>query len=53
VGAWASTIKWIKDAGGGADVEIDLYGGYKGELVKDVAYDVGVLSYQYPATTWV
>ncbi len=49
LGAWASTIKWIKDAGGDASVEIDLYGGYKGEIVKDVAYDVGVLTYQYPS----
>ena len=30
LGAWASTIKWIKDAKGDASVEIDLYGGYKG-----------------------
>ncbi len=49
LGLWASSIKWIKDAGGDASVEIDLYGGYKGELVKDVGYDVGVLTYQYPS----
>ncbi len=49
VGAWASSIKWIKDAGGGASYELDLYGGYKGELTKDVGYDVGVLTYQYPS----
>ena len=49
VGAWASTIKWIKDVGGDAGVEIDLYGGYKGEIVKDLTYDVGVLTYQYPS----
>jgi uncharacterized protein (TIGR02001 family) len=49
LGAWASTIKWIKDFDGDADVEIDLYGGYKGELVKDVSYDVGLLTYQYPS----
>ncbi|MBK6713688.1 MAG: hypothetical protein IPG57_00925 [Burkholderiales bacterium] len=48
VGAWASSIKWIKDAGGDAGVEIDVYGGYKGEIVKDLGYDVGVLTYQYP-----
>jgi uncharacterized protein (TIGR02001 family) len=48
LGAWASTIKWIKDGGGGADVELDLYGGYKGELTKGLTYDVGVLAYQYP-----
>ncbi|MDP3084749.1 MAG: TorF family putative porin [Rubrivivax sp.] len=49
LGAWASSIKWIKDAGGDASAEIDLYGGYKGELAKDVGYDVGVLSYRYPS----
>lgn len=49
LGAWASTIKWIKDAGGDAGVELDLYGGYKGEIVKDLGFDVGVLTYQYPS----
>lgn len=49
LGAWASSIKWIKDFGGDADVEIDLYGGYKGSLTADVGYDVGVLTYQYPS----
>jgi uncharacterized protein (TIGR02001 family) len=48
LGLWASQIKWIKDFGGDAGLEVDLYGGYKGEIVKDVAYDVGVLTYQYP-----
>jgi uncharacterized protein (TIGR02001 family) len=47
VGTWASTIKWIKDAGGDAPLEIDVYGGYKGEA-GPIAYDVGVLRYQYP-----
>lgn len=46
VGAWASSIKWIKDAGGDSNVELDLYGGYKG-AVGDVAYDVGFLRYEY------
>lgn len=49
VGAWASTIKWTKDAGGGGDVEIDLYAGKRGEIAKDFNYDVGVLSYVYPS----
>lgn len=48
LGAWASTIKWIKDAGATkGSVELDLYGGYKGEIVKDFGYDVGYLRYQY------
>ncbi len=48
-GAWASTITWIKDSGAGASgpIEVDLYGGYKGELTKDVAFDVGLLQYAY------
>ena len=49
LGAWASTIHWIKDAGGDGNVELDLYGGYKGELSKELSYDVGVLAYQYPS----
>jgi uncharacterized protein (TIGR02001 family) len=48
LGAWASTIKWVEDAYGDAQVEVDLYGGYKGEISKDVGFDVGVLMYVYP-----
>ena len=49
VGAWASTIKWIDDAKGDAKIEVDLYGGYKGEIAKGVGYDVGILNYWYPS----
>ncbi len=48
LGTWASTIKWIKDAGGGAGAEWDIYGGYKG-TAGPIGYDVGVLRYQYPS----
>lgn len=48
-GTWLSTIKWTKDAGGSGDIEWDLYGGKRGEIVKDVSYDVGVLVYVYPS----
>lgn len=48
LGTWASTIKWIKDAGGGADAEIDVYGGYKFDA-GPVGMDVGVLTYNYPS----
>ena len=54
LGAWGSSIKWIKDAGtiaavdtGSANVELDLYGGYKGEIFKGLGYDVGLLAYVY------
>lgn len=47
VGAWGSSIKWIKDLGAtDGSVELDLYGGYKA-AVGDITYDVGVLRYEY------
>lgn len=49
VGAWASSIKWVKDFGGDASVEIDVYGGYKGEVMPGLGFDVGALTYQYPS----
>ena len=49
LGAWGSTIKWIKDGGGGANAEFDIYGGVKGEITKGLGYDVGLLTYQYPS----
>lgn len=49
LGAWASTIKWIKDAEGDAGFELDLYGGFKGEISKGLGFDVGVLAYIYPS----
>lgn len=57
LGAWASTIAWIKDTGavqtpavdaGTSPLEIDLYGGYKFEASKGVTFDVGALQYMYP-----
>ena len=47
LGTWASTIKWIKDAGGDSNVEVDVYGGYKRTLGA-FGVDVGVLRYLYP-----
>jgi len=51
-GAWASTIKWVEDAGGDGEVEIDVYGGKRGALLSGLSpglsYDVGVLRYFYP-----
>ena len=48
VGTWLSTIKWIKDAGGDAPLEWDVYGGYKG-TAGPLGYDVGLLHYNYPS----
>jgi len=47
VGAWASTIKWIKDAGGDSNIELDIYGGKRGNISDGLTYDVGVLTYVY------
>jgi uncharacterized protein (TIGR02001 family) len=50
IGTWGSTIKWIKDAGGDSNVEIDAYGGYKFSF-GDFAFDVGALRYFYPSSS--
>ena len=46
IGIWGSSIKWIKDAGGDSNAEVDIYGGYK-FTVGDIGYDVGFLRYEY------
>jgi len=53
VGTFASNISWIKDYVGATDgsLEVDLYGGYKGEIAKDLTFDVGAITYQYPGNT--
>jgi uncharacterized protein (TIGR02001 family) len=53
VGAWTSNINWIKDYVGATDgtIELDLYGGFKGEIAKDLSFDVGFITYQYPNNT--
>lgn len=48
LGAWTSTIKWVKDAGSSSgSYELDIYGGKRGEL-GEISYDVGLISYNYP-----
>ena len=54
LGFFATNIKWLKEfkeAGSiekDAKVELDFFGGYKYEVVKDLTLDVGYLRYQYP-----
>lgn len=43
IGNWNSNVNFSNAA-----VEMDFYGGYKGEIVKGLGYDVGVLYYYYP-----
>lgn len=53
-GTWLSNISWLRDFGiynGGASLEWDAYGGFKGAFGKsDFGYDVGLLQYYYPGT---
>ena len=44
IGNWNSSIGFVS----GSDIEMDLYGGYKGQITSDLGFDVGVLRYQYP-----
>ncbi|CAN5918195.1 TorF family putative porin [soil metagenome] len=56
VGNWNSSIGWLNGPAypdnNSANIEMDFYGGYKGEIVKDVAYDVGILEYAYPGAAF-
>jgi len=55
VGSWASNIQWIKDSvnatnpgTGKGSVELDVYGGKRGDIGGGFTYDVGGLYYYYP-----
>ena len=52
VGTWGSNISWLQDGGAyrsGGSLELDIYGGFKGNFGKsDFGYDVGLLYYWYP-----
>ena len=50
LGAWASNVSWVKEVNGATQgaYEVDLYGGYKGEITPGLNYDLGVITYQYP-----
>lgn len=50
IGNWNSNISWLSDEGPGisAPIEMDFYGGYKGNITSDLGFDVGVYQYYYP-----
>lgn len=51
LGTWMSNVSWLRDFGaytGGASLEMDFYGGYKGTFGGDFGYDIGLLQYYYP-----
>ena len=43
LGNWNSNVNFSNAA-----IEMDFYGGYRGEIVKDFGYDLGLLYYYYP-----
>ena len=49
LGAWGSNVSWVKELNGASkgDFELDLYGGFKGEITSGLGFDVGLISYQY------
>jgi uncharacterized protein (TIGR02001 family) len=54
VGTFVSNIKWLKDTAAqngfstDANLEWDIYGGFRFPVTKDVLLDVGYLRYEYP-----
>jgi uncharacterized protein (TIGR02001 family) len=50
LGAFGSNVNWVKDFNGASkgSVEIDLYGGFKKEIIKDLTIDGGLITYRYP-----
>ena len=42
LGNWDSNVSFA------GNIEMDLYGGYRGEITKELTYDVGLLQYYYP-----
>ena len=56
LGTFLSNIKWLKDTADvngfstNANVEWDIYGGYRFEPVKDWTVDLGYLRYEYPGS---
>jgi uncharacterized protein (TIGR02001 family) len=51
LGTWASNVNFDAAPGGslgGGAIETDLYGGFKGKINDDYAYDLGLLYYGYP-----
>jgi uncharacterized protein (TIGR02001 family) len=50
LGTWASNVRWVRAFNGASksNLELDLYGGYKGDISKNVTFDVGAIAYVYP-----
>jgi uncharacterized protein (TIGR02001 family) len=57
LGTFVSNIKWLKDTAeangfsSNANIEWDIYGGYRKEVLPDTTLDVGYLRYEYPSSS--
>lgn len=54
-GVWGSSISWLTDSPAvtgatSAQVELDIYLGFKNSFATDLSYDIGFLRYNYPAS---
>jgi len=45
LGAWASNVDETISEG---NIEIDVYGGYRGQLFENLSYDLSIIYYWYP-----
>ncbi len=50
LGAFGSNVDWVKEFNGATKgtYEVDLYGGFKGSIINDIGFDVGLITYMYP-----
>lgn len=51
IGTWGSNVDFAEDVADPARVEIDLYGGVRGETEWGLGWDLSLLRYMYPKTT--
>jgi uncharacterized protein (TIGR02001 family) len=57
VGTFVSNINWLKDTAeangfsSSANIEWDIYGGYRFAVTQDLSLDVGYLRYEYPSSS--
>jgi len=53
VGTFLTNIKWLEELspGSNANIEWDIYGGFKFPVGADVTLDVGYLRYEYPSSS--
>lgn len=48
LGTWASSVDFASGATDPATIELDVYGGFGGEMSNGLTYDLGAIRYGYP-----